>query len=240
MRIAMIGTGYVGLVSGACFADFGHQVTCVDKDDGKIAALASGCFKELITAPHIAVRVNDALYAAAKEQLDAIVRANSFEGRLVVLAEPDIAIGDCRIEWADGGINRDSASTEAVIADAVTGYVGARRGPIWPRLFDGYDLGTVDLMAGRQAIGRKTQPSHRELPVPRHAVSRIPRAKTTIQRLEQPAAHPSAAGKEGMSNAPAVIEPGKCDHIGPAVRLLTGRYSSRSRPAFSAPAKPAR
>ena len=39
MRVAMIGTGYVGLVSGACFADFGHDVTCVDKDKGKIAAL---------------------------------------------------------------------------------------------------------------------------------------------------------------------------------------------------------
>jgi len=42
MRIAMIGTGYVGLVSGACFADFGHQVTCVDKDESKIAALHRG------------------------------------------------------------------------------------------------------------------------------------------------------------------------------------------------------
>src|ERR1700737_818741 len=42
MRIAMIGTGYVGLVSGACFADFGHQVTCVDKDEGKIASLLRG------------------------------------------------------------------------------------------------------------------------------------------------------------------------------------------------------
>ena len=42
MRIAMIGTGYVGLVSGACFADFGHQVTCVDKDGDKIAALLRG------------------------------------------------------------------------------------------------------------------------------------------------------------------------------------------------------
>ena len=38
----MIGTGYVGLVSGACFADFGHEVTCVDKDGGKIAALQRG------------------------------------------------------------------------------------------------------------------------------------------------------------------------------------------------------
>ena len=42
MRVAMIGTGYVGLVSGACFADFGHVVTCVDKDAGKIAALQRG------------------------------------------------------------------------------------------------------------------------------------------------------------------------------------------------------
>src|SRR6187402_2876622 len=42
MRIAMIGTGYVGLVSGACSADFGHQVTCVDKDVDKIAALRRG------------------------------------------------------------------------------------------------------------------------------------------------------------------------------------------------------
>jgi UDPglucose 6-dehydrogenase len=42
MHVAMIGTGYVGLVSGACFADFGHNVTCVDKDAGKIASLARG------------------------------------------------------------------------------------------------------------------------------------------------------------------------------------------------------
>src|SRR4029078_5060598 len=42
MRIAMIGTGYVGLVSGACFADFGHHVTCVDKDSDKIASLRRG------------------------------------------------------------------------------------------------------------------------------------------------------------------------------------------------------
>ncbi|WP_127089520.1 UDP-glucose dehydrogenase family protein [Aquabacter cavernae] len=42
MRVAMIGTGYVGLVSGACFADFGHHVTCIDKDSGKIAMLREG------------------------------------------------------------------------------------------------------------------------------------------------------------------------------------------------------
>ena len=42
MRVTMIGTGYVGLVSGACFADFGHVVTCVDKDASKIDKLKAG------------------------------------------------------------------------------------------------------------------------------------------------------------------------------------------------------
>src|SRR4051812_18197886 len=42
MRIAMIGTGYVGLVSGACFAEIGHDVVCVDKDAGKIERLKQG------------------------------------------------------------------------------------------------------------------------------------------------------------------------------------------------------
>jgi len=42
MRVAMIGTGYVGLVSGACFADFGHDVVCIDKDAGKIERLNRG------------------------------------------------------------------------------------------------------------------------------------------------------------------------------------------------------
>jgi UDPglucose 6-dehydrogenase len=42
MHVTMIGAGYVGLVSGACFADFGHQVVCIDKDAGKVAALNRG------------------------------------------------------------------------------------------------------------------------------------------------------------------------------------------------------
>ncbi|HTO41804.1 MAG TPA: 2-dehydropantoate 2-reductase N-terminal domain-containing protein, partial [Rhizomicrobium sp.] len=42
MRVAMIGTGYVGLVSGACLSEFGHEVICVDKDQSKIDALEAG------------------------------------------------------------------------------------------------------------------------------------------------------------------------------------------------------
>jgi UDP-glucose 6-dehydrogenase len=42
MKIAMIGTGYVGLVSGVCFSDFGHEVVCVDKNPQKIEMLKAG------------------------------------------------------------------------------------------------------------------------------------------------------------------------------------------------------
>src|SRR5580658_1794706 len=93
----------------------------------EIAALAGDCFRQLVASPHIAVRVNDGLYATTREKLDDIVRTRGFEGRLVVLAEEDIALGDCRIEWADGGINRDNAATDAAIGEAVAGYLSARR-----------------------------------------------------------------------------------------------------------------
>jgi len=42
MKITMIGTGYVGLVSGSCLSEFGHEVTCMDKDSGKIDLLRKG------------------------------------------------------------------------------------------------------------------------------------------------------------------------------------------------------
>jgi len=94
----------------------------------EITALADQCFREMISAPHIVVRVNTDLYSDAKQKLEDIARARGFEGRLVVMSEGDIAPGDCRIEWADGGLKRDRAATEAAIADAVGRYVAARRG----------------------------------------------------------------------------------------------------------------
>jgi flagellar assembly protein FliH len=93
----------------------------------EIAALASDCFRQLAASPHIAVRVNDTLYDATRESLENIMRARGADCRLVVLAEPAIAVGDCRIEWADGGINRDRAATEAAIGAAVADYINARR-----------------------------------------------------------------------------------------------------------------
>jgi flagellar assembly protein FliH len=94
----------------------------------EISALAIDCFRHLVAAPHVVVRVNDQLHASAREKLEETTRLGGFDGRLVVLAEPDIAPGDCRIEWADGGVKRDRAATEAAIAEAVARYIAGRRG----------------------------------------------------------------------------------------------------------------
>lgn len=74
MRIAMIGTGYVGLVSGACLADFGHHVTCVDKDADKIDGLNAGVMP--IWEPG----------------LEALVKANVERGRLTFTTDISSAV----------------------------------------------------------------------------------------------------------------------------------------------------
>jgi flagellar assembly protein FliH len=92
----------------------------------EISALATECFQHLVKTPHVVVRVGPAVYEIAKDKLEAIAQARGFEGRLVVMAEDGLAAGDCRIEWADGGVARDEAATLATIDDAVARYVAAR------------------------------------------------------------------------------------------------------------------
>jgi flagellar assembly protein FliH len=92
----------------------------------EISALAMDCFRHLVTAPHVVVRVNDGQHASVGKPIEEMVRARGLTSHLVVLAEPDIQTGDCRIEWADGGVNRDRSATEAVIDEAVSRYVKAR------------------------------------------------------------------------------------------------------------------
>lgn len=97
---------------------------------GEIMALVAGCLAHLTNAPHVVVRVNVAVYPEARERLEALVRTHGFDGRLVVLAEPDIRPGDCRVEWADGGMVRDRIAVELAIDEAVKNYLTARpRGP---------------------------------------------------------------------------------------------------------------
>lgn len=93
----------------------------------EIAALATECFTAFLAAPHLVVRVNNELYAPACERLTEIARSRGYEGRLVVLGEADVAPGDCRIEWADGGVIRDRAAIASAIDDLVGRYMAARR-----------------------------------------------------------------------------------------------------------------
>jgi flagellar assembly protein FliH len=95
----------------------------------EIETLAKNCFRELVNTPHVVVRVNDALYSEAQEKLADIARETGFDGRLLLLAEPDIGIGDCRIEWADGGMTRDKAAADALISETVQRFVEGRCGP---------------------------------------------------------------------------------------------------------------
>jgi flagellar assembly protein FliH len=93
----------------------------------EIQALATTCFRDLVATPHVVVRLNDALYEEAQKRLAEIARQVGFEGRLLVLAEPDIVVGDCRIEWADGGMTRHQANADQMIGETVRRFLEARR-----------------------------------------------------------------------------------------------------------------
>ncbi len=96
----------------------------------EISALATDCFQHLVKTPHVVVKIGPEIHDMAKDKLEEIAHARGFEGRLMVQAEDGLAPGDCRIEWADGGVKRDEAATRAMIDDAVTRYVAARTAAI--------------------------------------------------------------------------------------------------------------
>jgi UDPglucose 6-dehydrogenase len=114
MRVTMVGTGYVGLVSGACFADFGHHVTCVDKDPGKMASLSNG------EVP---------IYEPGLKEL---VHANQREGRLTFATGLADAVGGADAVFIAVGTpsrrgdgHADLSYVHAAareIADALTGF----------------------------------------------------------------------------------------------------------------------
>ncbi|MFL5326707.1 MAG: flagellar assembly protein FliH, partial [Microvirga sp.] len=87
---------------------------------GPIADAARAALQHLRGVPHLAVRVNDALVEEVDGMLKRLARERGFEGRIVVLGEPDIALGDARLEWADGGIVRERGRFEDAIGGAAS------------------------------------------------------------------------------------------------------------------------
>jgi len=114
MRIAMVGTGYVGLVSGACFSDFGHEVVCIDKDAAKIGRLTRG--EVPIFEPG----------------LEALIAKNAAAGRLTFTTDLGTAVGEAEAVFIAVGTptrrgdgHADLSYVMAAAADigrALTGY----------------------------------------------------------------------------------------------------------------------
>ena len=94
---------------------------------GEVVALIAECLGPLRKSPHVVIRVRESDVEALKERVDPIIAEKGFEGRLVFLGEADIAAGDCRIEWADGGIVRDRKAIEKQVDQAARRYFEARR-----------------------------------------------------------------------------------------------------------------
>ena len=140
MRVAMIGTGYVGLVSGACFADFGHVVTCVDKDASKIERLKTGEIP---------------IYEPG---LDDLVAQNVNAGRLNFTTEAKDAIADADAVFIAVGTPSRRGDGHADLS-----YVYAAAEEI-AQLMDGFTVvvtkSTVPVGTGDEveAIIRKTRP----------------------------------------------------------------------------------
>ena len=95
----------------------------------EISALANECFHHLVATPHVAVRVGAAIYDTAKSKIDEIAAARGFEGRLAVVSDETLGPGDCRIEWADGGVIREQSATVSAIDEMVSRYISARTAP---------------------------------------------------------------------------------------------------------------
>ena len=132
MRIAMIGTGYVGLVSGTCLADFGHHVTCVDKDQGKIEGLLAG--RMPIWEPG----------------LDSLVKSNVERGRLAFTTSLAEALKDAEAVFiAVGTPSRrgDGHADLSYVFAAVEELAGLLKGPIVIVTKSTVPVGTGDKIA---------------------------------------------------------------------------------------------
>lgn len=92
----------------------------------EIEALLTECLSTLDGVPHLVVRCHPELAEAVRDMATTRIQTSGFTGRLVVLGEPELALGDARIEWADGGIVRDINAISARIDAAIANYFAAR------------------------------------------------------------------------------------------------------------------
>lgn len=99
----------------------------VDREPmAEVEALLAECLASIDHAPHLVIRCSDALADGVRDAATAKVQASGFSGRLVVMGDPEIAPGDCRIEWVDGGLVRDQDALQREIDERIAAFMAAR------------------------------------------------------------------------------------------------------------------
>ena len=94
----------------------------------EIEGLLSDALTHLSDTPHLVIRINENWLEQVSPRLEQIAKDRGFAGRLIVLAEPEVAVGDCRIEWADGGISRNAAAVGREIEATIARHMGHKDG----------------------------------------------------------------------------------------------------------------
>lgn len=92
----------------------------------EIEALVTECLASLDGAPHLVIRCHPELADPVRELAQARIATSGFSGRLVVMGDPEIGLGDGRIEWVDGGLVRDMASLSDQIDSRIAAFLAAR------------------------------------------------------------------------------------------------------------------
>lgn len=88
----------------------------------EIEALIAQCLSEVPTEPRVVIRVAEGLVDQLQENINGVVTRSGFNGQVALIGEPGLALTDCRIEWADGGAEREAAVMQAHIEDAISRY----------------------------------------------------------------------------------------------------------------------
>ncbi|HEY8578152.1 MAG TPA: hypothetical protein VIL88_17635 [Devosia sp.] len=94
----------------------------------ELDALIGECMQSLSGVPHLVVRCNPAIADAIRDIATAHMQTSGFAGRLVVMGEPDLRLGDGRLEWVDGGLVRDIGAVSKDIDNKISAYLSARSG----------------------------------------------------------------------------------------------------------------
>ena len=95
----------------------------------ELDALIAECMQSLGGVPHLVVRCNPAIADEIRDIATAHMQTSGFSGRLIVMGDPDLRLGDGKLEWVDGGLVRDIGEISKDIDRKITAYLAAARGP---------------------------------------------------------------------------------------------------------------